>query len=65
MSAGRDLHKTGLLLIDAAVVAAGTAVALLLQVNPWLAVLVGLAAYLGLYLAAAAALRGPRRRDTR
>jgi hypothetical protein len=63
MSGGRDLYQAGLLLIDAAVVAAGTAVALLLNVSAWLAVPVGLAAYVGLYAAALAILlRGRHRR---
>jgi uncharacterized membrane protein YczE len=64
MSAGGDLRRAGLLLIDAAVVAAGTAVGLL-GINPWLAVPVGLAAYVGLYLAAVAVLRGRGRHPTR
>jgi hypothetical protein len=63
MSGGRDLYQAGLLLIDAAVVDAGTAVALLLNVSAWSAVPVGLAAYLGLYAAALAILlRGRHRR---
>jgi hypothetical protein len=64
MATGQEVRRAGLLLIDAAVVAAGTAVGLLLQVDVWLAVPVGLAAYVGLYLAAAAVLHGRGHRDS-
>jgi hypothetical protein len=61
VSGGRDLYRAGLLLINAAVVAAATAVALLLNVSAWLATPAGLAAYVGLYAAALAVLRGKDR----
>jgi hypothetical protein len=67
MSTGQDLHKTcPLQLIDAAVVAAGTAVGLLTGVSLWLAVAVpvGLAAHVGLYLPAVAVQRGRDPHDT-
>lgn len=56
MTGRHDLRTAGLLLIDAAIVAAGTTVALLFQVNPWIAVPVGLAAYTALYAAAVTVL---------
>jgi uncharacterized protein (DUF983 family) len=65
----RGLHQARLLLIDAATVAVGTAVGLLLRVNPWLAVPVGLIACLALHLAALRVLHGllhgRRHRETR
>jgi hypothetical protein len=63
--AGRGLRQPGLLVIDATIVAVGTTVGLLLPVNPWLAVPVGLAAYLCLYLAAVRVLPCMRYRETR
>jgi hypothetical protein len=64
MSTGHDRHQAELLLIDAAAIATGIAVALLLQANPWLAVPVGLAAYAVLGTAAMAVRRGRQHRDT-
>jgi hypothetical protein len=58
-------HRAGHLFIDAATVMAGVAVGLLVQVNAWLAVAVGLAACACLYLAAVRVRRDRRPGDTR